>query len=71
MNPNYFRIATMPVLFLPFKPKANTTERGTKTTFGGCFYLSNQRLIQLQRASIGYAHRCFYLSTKEHKIFLC
>ena len=25
MNPNYFRIA-MPVLFLPFKLKANTTE---------------------------------------------
>ena len=24
MNPNYFRIA-MPVLFLPFKLKANTT----------------------------------------------
>ncbi|RGZ24878.1 hypothetical protein DW998_08405 [Parabacteroides distasonis] len=26
MNPNYFRIA-MPVLFLPFKLKANTTNR--------------------------------------------
>ena len=26
MNPNYFRIA-MPVLFLPFKLKANTTHR--------------------------------------------
>ena len=25
MNPNYFRIA-MPVLFLPFKLKANTTK---------------------------------------------
>ena len=25
MNPNYFRIA-MPVLFLPFKLKANTTQ---------------------------------------------
>ena len=25
MNPNYFRIA-MPVLFLPFKLKANTTD---------------------------------------------
>ncbi len=28
MNPNYFRIA-MPVLFLPFKLKANTTRLST------------------------------------------
>ena len=30
MNPNYFRIA-MPVLFLPFKLKANTTVRKLET----------------------------------------
>ena len=29
MNPNYFRIA-MPVLFLPFKLKANTTKKDTQ-----------------------------------------
>ena len=30
MNPNYFLIA-MPVLFLPFKLKANTTKTELKT----------------------------------------
>ncbi len=34
MNPNYFRIA-MPVLFLPFKLKANTTS----PTEGSCYTL--------------------------------
>ncbi len=29
MNPNYFRIA-MPVLFLPFKLKANTTDHAER-----------------------------------------
>ena len=32
MNPNYFRIA-MPVLFLPFKLKANTTNPVRKNRF--------------------------------------
>ena len=40
MNPNYFLIA-MPVLFLPFKLKANTTYGLSKAFVISCFYLSN------------------------------
>ena len=36
MNPNYFRIA-MPVLFLPFKLKANTTSTACTFTPGTLF----------------------------------
>lgn len=42
MNPNYFRIA-MPVLFLPFKLKANTTAVKHKNNPRKLFLPFNQR----------------------------
>ena len=61
MNPNYFRIA-MPVLFLPFKLKANTTSYVlicySRQLFLPFKLKANTTVLRLMSLS----HSCFCLS---------
>ena len=61
MNPNYFRIA-MPVLFLPFKLKANTTVCSCLPNKSRLFLPFKLKANTTIIKTTGHRTRCFCLS---------